>query len=374
MKQMMKLAGIIAVAAIIGFGLSACDEDKSDDEVTVGNWKWGTYTDKNDGGTSTVAMKVSDAKDKITFSGNVAKISGKDYGYVGAIAVPNAATLTAIKAADSIKFKILGDGKKYKIEVRLSSITDHDHYQRIFNTENGKEVTIDIPYNSFKQEGWGKKVEFNKQNITEICFQARAENHITNTGSYEFTVWDIKAGEGGNENGSDCDASCLAIGATGPGGGKIIYHNHAGFTVTGADSFTAYYLEAADYEERVSWSSNNYFVVTGATGEAIGTGKANTAAIIAAYPDDTVSNNAAKAAAAYTGGGKDDWFLPSRYELFEMFNARTHLNISSETYWSSSQDPSSPTYARAHYFGDSNSQGLATHKSNTEKVRAVRAF
>ena len=105
---------------------------------------------------------------------------------------------------------------------------------------------------------------------------------------------------GGDDNGGgtggNCNASCHAIGATGPGGGKIIYHNHSGFIVTGS-FIIAYYLEAAPVNQatNVTWSSTNVDV-TGATGTAIGTGKANTAAIIAAHPGDTVSNNAARAA------------------------------------------------------------------------------
>jgi len=178
------------------------------------------------------------------------------------------------------------------------------------------------------------------------------------------------------DDGGGCDASCLAIGTTGDGGGIIIYHNHAGFTVTGADSFTAYYLEAAPTNQvtNIKWSNTNVDV-TGATGTAIGTGKGNTAAIIAAHSGDTASNNAAKAAVAYTGGGKNDWFLPSKDELNEMYKARTHLGVSSGWFWSSSQFVSSTAWVQDLFNGiqpadskDIDGKGYAT------SVRAIRAF
>jgi len=161
------------------------------------------------------------------------------------------------------------------------------------------------------------------------------------------------------------------IGKKGPAGGIIIYYNASGFTVTGEGSFTANYLEAAPTNQSTSitWSSTNVDV-KGAAGTAIGAGKANTAAIIAAHPGDTVSNNAAKAAVAYTGGGKNDWFLPSKDELNEIYKARTHLGISLGYFWSSSQNDNEIAWYQD--FGDGY-QGRNI-KEYDYYVRAVRAF
>ena len=178
-------------------------------------------------------------------------------------------------------------------------------------------------------------------------------------------------GDGGG-GGGGCNAECLAVGATGPGGGTIIYHKHSGFTVTGEGSFTAYYLEAAPTNQAtdVEWSNVDRDV-TGATGTAIGTGKANTAAILAAHPSDKVSNNSAVAAAAYSGGGKSDWFLPSKDELNEIFKARTHLNISG-WFRSSSQYDISKAWGQA--FNSVGTQRECSKYLKDSNVRAVRAF
>ena len=164
------------------------------------------------------------------------------------------------------------------------------------------------------------------------------------------------------------------IGKKGPAGGIIIYYNASGFTVTGEGSFTANYLEAAPINQSTSitWSSTNVDV-KGAAGTAIGAGKANTAAIIAAHPGDTVSNNAAKAAAAYTGGGKSDWFLPSKDELNAMYEARSHLSGISifDIIWSSSQYNTNDAWV--HDF-DSDIAPFFDKVFSNYNVRAVRAF
>jgi len=168
-------------------------------------------------------------------------------------------------------------------------------------------------------------------------------------------------------------ASCLKIGSTGESGGKIIYHDHAGFNVAGLG--TCYYLEAAPVNQgsSVSWSSTN-IDVTSAKGTTIGTGKANTTAIITAHSGDSTSTNAAKAAAAYNGGGKNDWFLPSKDELYEMYKAKTHLGISSGFFWSSSQLGSDDAWGQYFDIGDQSYASKDFSYSNLIIVRAVRAF
>ena len=182
---------------------------------------------------------------------------------------------------------------------------------------------------------------------------------------------------GGGGSGGGCNASCLAIGATGEGGGKIIYHKHSGFKVTGAGSFIAYYLEAAPVNQGTSlewasdaWTSESHYYNTNiaGTGTAIGKGRANTAAILAV----DANAPAAKACNEYSNKGKSDWFLPSKDELNEMYKARTHLGISSGIFWSSSQ--SSKEEAWMQYFSSGNQYETSKSDHLGINVRAVRYF
>jgi len=190
----------------------------------------------------------------------------------------------------------------------------------------------------------------------------------------EIVGFGLVACDNGNGGGGYNDLN-LSIGDTGPGGGIVFYKKAAV-----SDGWR--YLEAApeDHETDISWcscsySSSGYCYVT-TTGTAIGTGKANNAAIIAAtHPGGTLtaSNCAAKACADYRGGGKSDWFLPSNFELNEMYMARTHLGIWSGVFWSSSQYDDNYQGAWGQDFDDGG-QRLYIAKYGNRSVRAVRAF
>ena len=135
--------------------------------------------------------------------------------------------------------------------------------------------------------------------------------------------------------------SKYVIGDTGPAGGIVFYDKW-----NSSDGWR--YLEAApaDMETPLRWVAQSYgdnwrsFPDVAGTGTEIGTGKQNTALILAVDADAP----AAKACADYRGGGFSDWFLPSRDELFMM-------------YWN--------------LFGN---QSDGAYKYNTTTVRAVRAF
>lgn len=117
------------------------------------------------------------------------------------------------------------------------------------------------------------------------------------------------------------------------------------------------------------------------TEKAIGTGKANTAALVqkmgaTAYSSETGSSKAkyaAKACADYSGGGYDDWFLPSKDELDLIYDHLKSKNLggfSNTVYWSSSELNSDSAWYRNFENGN---QG-ATDRNFNYLVRPVRAF
>ena len=133
-----------------------------------------------------------------------------------------------------------------------------------------------------------------------------------------------------------------------------------------------------DQSSGIRWY-NGINVTTGATGTAIGTGSANTDAIINVQ-GATETSYAAGLARAYTGGGYTDWFLPSKDELNKMYLNRATINTTaasnsgsdfgSSYYWSSTENDNDNAWMQR--FID----GFQTNfsKSATRDVRAVRAF
>ena len=181
------------------------------------------------------------------------------------------------------------------------------------------------------------------------------------------------------------------IGDTGPAGGKIIYIAPTGFEVTSTTSafttYTAYYLEAAPAnavggtgaQTTMRWStrsSSPYPDVTG-TLLTIGSGRNNTALIIAAEKAAHLSNTYIYAALAcdnYSVAGYNDWFLPSRDELNRLYSRRANVGVTfsgMNWFWSSSQGSIERAWFQSFDYSGSQHDGGKTQPMN---VRAVRAF
>ena len=119
--------------------------------------------------------------------------------------------------------------------------------------------------------------------------------------------------------------------------------------------------------------------VNGADGEAIGTGYQNTLDII--NQGCTTENGgitAAQAALNAEINGYSDWYLPSRYELTEMYNTIGNGGLegniggfeTSHSYWSSSQSVNNSAW----HVGFFNGSIGSTKKYGINRVRVIRAF
>ena len=186
-----------------------------------------------------------------------------------------------------------------------------------------------------------------------------------------FTFTIIACGSGGWGN----TPSTYAIGDTGPSDIGIVFY------ITDGGSHG---LEAApplwnggSEDPKSVWS--NIVDSEVGTDTAIGTGLANSNAIIAQSGHTT---SAAKLCRDYTGGGKTDWFLPSKDELVELWTQRATVgDFFVDFYWSSSEasDPSDPSidpsiYAWLISFYPDGIAYPKISKSDSYYVRPVRAF
>ena len=186
------------------------------------------------------------------------------------------------------------------------------------------------------------------------------------------------------------------VGDTGPGGGKVFYVLGGSETVPGAAcGLSCRYLEAAPAgwnagdspDPSRAWGGGSGAegtcsngTISGAVGTGIGSGFANTTAIMAGCPDSSGNNSApaARAAACYqvTGtcgpGNYGQWFLPSRDELNLLDVSDVGGLAPNGHYWSSSQ--SSPTHAWSQSAGAGDESQGAVDKNTPDQVRAVRAF
>jgi len=166
-----------------------------------------------------------------------------------------------------------------------------------------------------------------------------------------------------------------ALGDTGPGGGKIFYYSAAGFTMTDTGE-VCHYLEAApdDMPSTLAWAPQNTNVP--GTANPIGTGRKNTALILATYADAP----AAKACNEYRGPNNlTDWFLPSVVELNALYVYQDYVGNMNKTggtnggYWSSTLISQFGNYMAYIQRFDGNYQ-TPTSVNFSTYVRAIRAF
>jgi len=203
----------------------------------------------------------------------------------------------------------------------------------------------------------------------------------------EITVVVIRSDNHGSITSEPITAEGYVLGGTGPGGGIIFYQNLNGFTMTDSNE-TVYHLEAAlvDQGTSISWVNSRFaFSNLTGTGTALGTGRRNTALMLAADPESP----AASAAKNFSGGGQNDWFLPSQDELNLLYSQRHLFNLSSGFYWSSSQSNASRAFEQNFANGSTSANAKSAPPLDPDayydewnpaptargsNVRAIRAF
>jgi len=189
------------------------------------------------------------------------------------------------------------------------------------------------------------------------------------------------------------------VGETGPAGGLVFYDKGS---YSGSPAWR--YLESAPVDQpidniqnelrnssgynipdpRITWNGNGEYVVIGASGTTIGTGKANTDLIVAAALGASTECAATQCTNSHIGG-YSDWFLPSKDELglmFAVYKEHTDLLATFEwgDYWSSTEYNDVPDWAAGFACIAENpgspTQGFspAYYKDGASGTRAIRRF
>ena len=324
---------------------------------------------------------------------------------------PDVTTTAAIKQGDDKKYNVL----QFSGSSALAAFTDHKSIRIVIKNDR---VTYSLGVvDTSEVEGLYYDKALNNQidsllaskNYEEVIRVINAEGYTETAAYYGLSK---KLGQAKRALG------IIEIGDRGPAGGWIFYDCDEDNSTGNADGLISSecgwrYLEAApsdigDYAFGYYMPDGTNYIVVG-TAEAIGAGRNNTERLVEymdiegkAYSGSwgaTTVEYAAKKCLDYSYGGYDDWFLPSKDELCEMFKAlkcpggtnhesecpdgthaatstrETRTSFEYNIYWSSSEDDS--IFAWMQNFGNG---GRRTHnldgsyRRGTYNVRPVRAF
>ncbi|MDG1396147.1 MAG: DUF1566 domain-containing protein [Flavobacteriales bacterium] len=166
------------------------------------------------------------------------------------------------------------------------------------------------------------------------------------------------------QDGYDCDGNITAEIGDEIEGGYLFYLDE-----TGTRGMVAAMEDLGEYEWGCIETS-----ISGADGQAIGTGYQNTLDIVSGCSETPI---AASEALAYELEGYSDWYLPSKDELYEMYNTigngSPEGNIGgfgNNWYWSSSE-------VNGNFAGNVDFDNGGTNfdwKDSADRVRVIRAF
>jgi hypothetical protein len=205
--------------------------------------------------------------------------------------------------------------------------------------------------------------------ITSYAFaQGVSKNgKITSTGTeYVNKNGGIGAITGVDKNGKIVTAVVvLALGDTHQGG-RIFYFFAPGDPGYIAGETHGLIATTTDQGGGITWGNN---LATGVMGDGVGAGKNNTALIVA---NQGAGSYAAQLCNDLVLNGYDDWYLPSKWEIHQLFLRKGYVGgFSNNYYWSSTEV--SATSAWAQYLVNDFTYEFPKNRT-ADKIRAIRTF
>jgi TolB-like protein len=143
------------------------------------------------GGKSTGSFNITKERiegiDRTVLNTSIALNRGIEYPW-GLLSISSGRSIVYAKAANRIRFKVLGDGQPWRFEVCTREVMDSNFYQHKFDTYKNMVTTIDIPFSVLRQVEWAKHVEFNKSSIYALQFNLSQADGIRSSSIKLFDI------------------------------------------------------------------------------------------------------------------------------------------------------------------------------------------
>jgi hypothetical protein len=149
---------------------------------------WKINKDNSSSSSISIGKEKIDGKEWDVMAINV-NLAGGAPRWTGAH-LDNMDIIQKLKNANGVRFKVLGDGKRWWIYFAISDVTDDAYHGITISTQNGRVSSIDIPFRSLRQPDWKKKaVTFNKNNIFDMAIE---RNNNVGAGSAVIKIFDFE--------------------------------------------------------------------------------------------------------------------------------------------------------------------------------------
>jgi len=154
-------------------------------EVITGSWE--TNKDNNSNVNTIINKEIIDGKEYDVLTINI-NLAGKNPSWAGAL-LKDWNIIQKLRKANGVRFKALGDGKKWSVYFATPDVKDNAFHETIITTQNGKVSGFDIPFSNLKQPAWGKKINFYKDTIQTIAIQ---RNFDLGAGASNIKIFDFE--------------------------------------------------------------------------------------------------------------------------------------------------------------------------------------
>jgi hypothetical protein len=171
---------------------------------------WKTFNDGASSSNISISKEIIDGVEKDVLTIN-ATLAGGDSKWTGATlteenflikvlaqkskwtgtTTANLNLIQKLTNANGVRFKAVGDGKKWEFYFPTTDVTDTAYHGFIITTQNGKVGNFDVPFNKLIQPSFGSTVRFRKTNLKGIVIQ-KSSTIGSGSGATTIKIYDFE--------------------------------------------------------------------------------------------------------------------------------------------------------------------------------------
>jgi hypothetical protein len=163
------------------------EQSEPESKVIFSNAEWIAYNKSSKSSISSAKEKIDGAeREVLTINVNLESGTQK---WAGA-STETASFIQKLKNADAVRFKILGDGRRWRIYFITSNVGDRGYHGLTITTKKGEVSSIDLPFNKLTQPDWARGIRFNKNNIKNVNIEINRD--INSPGESLIKIFDFE--------------------------------------------------------------------------------------------------------------------------------------------------------------------------------------